>query len=46
MIFHGRIKDTLTPVIREKLKEYNMEITDHCVTDANVEIIEKLYKNY
>ncbi len=40
-IFYGRINDTFTPVIREKLKEYDIEITDHCVTNDNVEMIEE-----
>ena len=26
---HGRIKDTFTPVIEEKLKEFDTEIIDH-----------------
>ena len=28
-VFYGRIQDTFTPVIEEKLKEFDTEITDH-----------------
>ncbi|MDD3346584.1 molybdopterin-binding protein [Oscillibacter sp.] len=32
-VFHGRIQDTFTPVIREKLSEYGCEIAFHQVLD-------------
>lgn len=30
-VFHGRIKDTFTPVIIEKLEEYHSEVIDHVI---------------
>ena len=30
-VYHGRIKDTLTPVINDKLAEYGTEITEHTI---------------
>ncbi len=30
-VYHGRIQDAFTPVIREKLAEYHCEITEHVV---------------
>jgi len=30
-VFHGRIKDTFTPVIREKMAEYGCEMTAHVI---------------
>lgn len=46
-VYSGRIKDTFTPVVIEKLKEYDTEITGHkvcndedkMVTDAILELI-------
>lgn len=46
-VYSGRIKDTFTPVVIEKLKEYDAEITGHkvcndddkMVTDAILELI-------
>lgn len=32
-VFHGRIEDTFTPVIREKLAEYDVEIVGHEISD-------------
>lgn len=48
-VFYGRIQDTFTPVIREKLEEYDTEITDHVtwndddrkVTASILDMIEK-----
>jgi molybdenum cofactor synthesis domain-containing protein len=34
-IFHGRIKDTFTPVVREKLEEFQAEILDTKILDDN-----------
>lgn len=34
-VFHGRIEDTFTPVIIEKLSEYDAEVIDHRVCDDN-----------
>lgn len=36
-IFHGRIQDTFTPVICEKLSEYDVEIIDKKILDDNDE---------
>lgn len=34
-VFHGRIKDTFTPVLVSKLKEYGIEMVEHrCVDDG------------
>jgi len=30
-VFHGRIKDTFTPVLLEKLAEYDTEVIDHVI---------------
>ena len=38
-VFYGRIKDTFTPVIIEKLKEYGAEVVGHVVSDDNHEHI-------
>lgn len=38
-VYHGRIQDTFTPVIREKLAEYDVEIIGHEVSDDNHERI-------
>lgn len=32
-VYHGRIKDTFTPVIEEKLAEYDVEIIGHEISD-------------
>ncbi len=38
-VYHGRIKDTFTPVIERKLAEYHVEIMDHIICDDNHEMI-------
>lgn len=38
-VFHGRIQDTFTPVIEEKLSEYDVEIIGHELSDDNHENI-------
>ena len=38
-VFYGRIKDTFTPVIKEKLAEFDTEIIGHRVSDDNPERI-------
>ena len=38
-VYHGRIKDTFTPVIINKLKEYGIEVCWHKVVDDKNEII-------
>lgn len=38
-VYHGRIKDTFTPVLNRKLKEYQVEVTGHAVCDDNHEMI-------
>ena len=32
-VFHGRIKDTFTPVIKEKISEFDTEVIDHVTWD-------------
>ena len=38
-VYYGRIKDTFTPVIKEKLAEFDTEIIGHRVSDDNPERI-------
>ena len=38
-VFYGRIQDTFTPVIEEKLAEYDVEIIGHEISDDNHEHI-------
>ncbi|MDO4313526.1 MAG: molybdopterin-binding protein [Eubacteriales bacterium] len=38
-VYHGRIQDTFTPVIEEKLAEYDVEIVGHEVSDDDHERI-------
>lgn len=38
-VFHGRIEDTFTPVIEEKLSEYSVEIIGHELSDDDHEHI-------
>ena len=38
-VFYGRIRDTFTPVIEEKLSEYDTEIIGHEISDDNHEHI-------
>ena len=40
-VFHGRIKDTFTPVLEKKLAEYGVEIIDHQICDDDHEMITK-----
>ena len=40
-VYHGRIKDTFTPVIVEKLARYGIEVCGHVVCDDNKEKITK-----
>ena len=40
-VFYGRIEDTFTPVIVDKLKEFNVEIIGHEVCNDSPEVIEK-----
>ena len=38
-VFHGRIKDTFTPVIIDKISEYDAEVIGHEISDDNHEHI-------
>ena len=38
-VFHGRIKDTFTPVIINKLKSYGVEVKEHILADDGIENI-------
>jgi molybdenum cofactor synthesis domain-containing protein len=39
-VYHGRIKDTFSDVVRSKLREYGTEVIKHTLTDDNNENIE------
>ena len=43
-VFHGRIQDSFTPVIKNKLKDYGIETTQHVVVDDSTENIKKAIK--
>jgi len=34
-VYHGRIKDTFTPVLKEKLEDYDAEVVKHVILDDN-----------
>ena len=40
-VYYGRIKDTFTPVIIEKMKEYKIEVCGHIVCNDDMEKITK-----
>lgn len=40
-VFHGRIRDTFTPVVQAKLEEYGAQVIAHTTTDDKSENIEK-----
>ena len=40
-VFYGRIEDTFTPVIVDKLKEFDVKVIGHEVCNDNPEVIEK-----
>ncbi len=40
-VFYGRIEDTFTPVIMDKLNEFDVQIIGHEVCNDNPEVIEK-----
>ena len=40
-VYYGRIKDTFTPVIIEKMKEYKIEVCGHIVRNDDMEKITK-----
>lgn len=44
-VYHGRIQDTFTPVIEEKLAEYDAEIIGHEISDDNHERITSCIKS-
>ncbi|MBR0400781.1 MAG: molybdopterin-binding protein, partial [Mogibacterium sp.] len=39
-VYHGRIKDTFSDVVKDKLREYGAEVIKHIITDDNNEHIE------
>ena len=45
-IYHGRIKDTFTPVIAEKLAAYGLEIAAHEVVDDDGDKITAVIENF
>ena len=36
-VYHGRIKDTFTPVLTEKLKAYGIKVVRHILTDDGID---------
>ena len=40
-VFYGRIKDTFTPVIVDKLKEFDVQVIGHEICNDNPEVIEQ-----
>ena len=40
-VFYGRIQDTFTPVVVEKLKIYGMEVAEHIVVNDDMESIKQ-----
>ena len=40
-VFYGRIKDTFTPVVKEKIEYFGSEVTGHKITNDDNENIEK-----
>ena len=40
-VYHGRIEDTFTPVLKRKLAVYDVEVVAHTVCDDNHEMITK-----
>lgn len=38
-VFYGRIQDTFTPVVEEKLEQYGMKVTDHILVNDDREKI-------
>ncbi len=44
-VYHGRIKDTFTPVIIDKLSEFGGTITEHVILDDNHEKINEAIKD-
>ncbi len=45
-VYNGLIKDTFTPVIIDKLKEYNVEVVDHVIIDDNLNKITEKIKEF
>ncbi len=38
-VYHGRIQDKFTPVLVKKLKDFGIEVTEHCLVDDGMENI-------
>lgn len=45
-VYRGRIKDTFSPVIKEKLSEFDVEILPHAIVDDTAENITMEIKNF
>ncbi len=45
-VFYGRIQDTFTPIILEKLSEYDVTILGHEIVDDNLENITNLINRF
>ncbi len=45
-VYNGLIKDTFTPVIIDKLKEYNVEVVHHTILDDNLNKITEKIKEF
>ena len=44
-VYHGRVRDTFTPVIKEKLAEYDVELIGHEISDDRHERITACIRN-
>ena len=45
-VYEGRIKDTFSPVVEEKLKEYNVEILETVTCNDSPEMIQEAISNF
>lgn len=44
-VFYGRIKDTFTPVVENKLSQYNIEVVEHITVNDEMDNIVKAIKD-
>lgn len=45
-VYHGRIEDRFTPVVKEKLEEYNVEVLGNTLCDDRPEIVEDAIRDW
>ena len=43
-VYHGRIEDKFTPVVREKLEEYSVEVLGNTLCDDRPEMVEGCHR--